>query len=182
MVDPKDLVFIDESGANLMMCRQYARAIGGDRVKCPKPFNRGSRYSIIGAITHEEIIAAMYGEWSTNGDIFLEFLKHCLCPKLEPRHKVILDNVSFHKLNAAVELIESTGAEVIYLPPYSPELSPIENMWSKIKTSLRAFAARTNDDFQNAIKVAFMAVQSDDLKNWFEYCGYKGRRESLPLS
>ena len=173
MVNPKDLVFIDESGANLMMCRQYARAVGGDRVKCPKPFNRGSKYSIIGAITHKEIIAAMYGEWSTNGDIFLEFLQHSLCQKLGPRHKVILDNVSFHKLNAAVALIESTGAEVIYLPPYSPELSPIENMWSKIKTSLRAFAARTNDDFQQAIKTAFISVQGDDLTNWFEYCGYK---------
>jgi transposase len=156
-----------------MMCRQYARAFGGERVKCPKPFNRGSRYSIIGAITSEEIIAAMYGEWSTNGDIFLEFLEHSLCPKLEPRHKVILDNVSFHKINAAVELIESTGAEIIYLPPYSPEFSPIENMWSKIKTSLRGFAAKTNDEFQKAIMVAFKAIKSSDLENWFEHCGYK---------
>lgn len=156
-----------------MMCRQYARAFGGERVKCPKPFNRGSRYSIIGAITHEEIIAAMYGEWSTDGDIFLEFLQQSLCPKLKPNHKVILDNVSFHKINAAVALIESTGAEVIYLPPYSPEFSPIENMWSKIKSSLRAFAAKTNDEFQKAIMIAFKSINSSNLKNWFEHCGYK---------
>lgn len=151
-----------------MMCRQYARAIGGTRVKFAAPFRRGSRYSIIGAITHEEIIAAMYGEWSTNGDIFLGFLKHNLCPKLKPRHKVILDNISFHKINSVVALIKQTGAEVIYLPPYSPELSPIENMWSKIKTSLRAFAARTNDEFSQAIMVAFKSIKNSDLQQFPE--------------
>ena len=156
-----------------MMCRQYARAFGGKRVKCPKPFRRETKYSIIGAITSEEVIASMYGEWSTNGDIFLDFLEQVLCPKLEARHKVILDNVSFHKINLAIKLIENTGAEVIYLPPYSPEFSPIENMWSKIKTSLRAFAAKTNDEFQKAISVAFKSIKSKDLKNRYEYCGYK---------
>jgi transposase len=172
VINAKDLVFIDESGANLKMYQSYARALGGERVKMPSPFNPGKRFSLIGAICHERILAAMYGEWSTNTDIFIEFLDNYLCPELKPTHKVVLDNVAFHKGELVKNKIEATGAELIFLPPYSPEFSPIENMWSKIKTSLRKFSARTVEEFHQAVSFAFKEIKNLDLVSWFKHCGY----------
>ena len=169
----KKLIFIDESGANLAMCRNYARAIGGDRIKMPKPFNRGSNFSIIGAIGFDKIIAALYGEWATDGEIFLTFINECLVPHLKPYHIVILDNISFHKIRDVQKAIEATGAKVEYLPGYSPDFSPIENMWSKIKTILRKISPRTSKQFKSAIAKSFKAITKNDLKAWYEYCGYQ---------
>ncbi len=154
------------------MHQAYARALGGQRIKMPVPFNRGTKYSLIGAITYNKVLAAMYGEWATNGEIFNEFLENYLCPKLKPYHKVVLDNVSFHKTESARKNIEKTGAQVIFLPPYSPELTPIENMWSKVKIILRKLAARSPKDFHNAISVAFKSISKNNLLAWFQHCGY----------
>lgn len=168
-----DLIFIDESGANLSMCRKYARAIGGKRVKYACPYSRGNKHSIIGAVSASGVEAALYGEWSTNGDIFLDFVKKLLVPRLDRRKIVIMDNVGFHKVVGVREAIEETGAILFYLPPYSPDLSPIENMWSKIKSLLRKFSPRTRSQFKKVIRVAFESVSKKDLMSWFKHCGYK---------
>jgi transposase len=172
VVNAKDLVFIDESGANLKMYQPYARAFAGGRIKMPSPCNPGKKFSLIGAVCYDKVLTAMYGEWATNTEIFMEFLDNYLCPVLKPSHKVVLDNISFHKNEMVKNKIEATGAEIIFLPPYSPDFSPIENMWSKIKTTLRKLAARTIDEFHKAISFAFKGINDSDLISWFEHCGY----------
>ncbi len=154
------------------MYLNYARALGGERIKMPSPFNPGRRFSMIGAVCYSKILTAMYGEWSTNTEIFIEFLDNYLCPELKPFHKVVLDNVKFHKNELVKNKIEATGAEVIYLPPYSPEFSPIENMWSKIKATLRKLSARTVEEFHKAVSFAFKDINKSDLISWFKHCGY----------
>jgi Transposase and inactivated derivatives len=166
------LIFIDESGANLSFCRGYARAIGGDRVKYACPYPRGNKYTMIGAISVVAVEAALYGEWSANGEIFLEFVKRQLVPRLSNRKVVIVDNVSFHKVVGVKEAIEATGAHLFYLPPYSPDLSPIELMWSKVKSVLKKISPRTKPQFKKAIREAFAEIAGKDLVSWFKHCGY----------
>jgi transposase len=168
----EDLIFIDESGANLSFCRGYARAIGGKRVKYACPYPRGNKYTMISAISVASIKAALYGEWSADGEIFLEFVKKQLVPQLNIGNVVIVDNVSFHKVAGVKEVIEETGAHLFFLPPYSPDLSPIEMMWSKIKSFLRKISPRTKDQFKKAIRMAFEGIVASDLVSWFKHCGY----------
>jgi len=123
------LVFLDESGANLGM----TRVEGGRRAKMPKPFDTMKQFSIIGAVSLTEIVVMMYVASAVNGNIFKEYIEQLLVPKLRRGQFLILDNVSFHKSKELIQLIEQTGAKVVFLPPYSPDLSPIEKMWSKIK-------------------------------------------------
>jgi len=154
------------------MAPRYGRAISSERVFIPVPYQRGCQITMMGAISVEKIEAAMYGDWSANGDIFLNFLERWLCPILHDEHVVVMDNVRFHQVTGVEELIKSKGARVVYLPPYSPELNPIEEMWSKIKFILRKLSARTFLDFKHAIKIAFESVNSNDLTGWFRHAGY----------
>jgi transposase len=166
------LIFLDESGANLQMAPLYGRGHGSERVAEAVPFNRGNRFTMLSAISFEKVEAALYGEWAANGEIFLNFINKSLRPVLKSRHVVIMDNVAFHQVVGVKEAIESTGARLIYLPPYSPDLNPIEQMWGKIKTCLRKESARTLDKFAPAIKTAFMSIRPIDLTNWYKHCGY----------
>jgi len=168
----RNLIFLDESGANLRMAPLYGRAKGGERVVDAVPFNRGHRITMLSAISFEKVEAALYGKWAADGNIFLNFIVKCLCPILQKRHIVIMDNVAFHQVCGVREAIEATGAKLIYLPPYSPDLNPIEQMWGKVKNCLRKESARTLDKFAIAIKVAFMNIKSADLTNWYNHCGY----------
>lgn len=177
----KSLIFIDESGANLRMSSSYARAEGSKRIKMPIPFEHGPQFSMIGAISVNQVEAALYGEWATNGDIFHAFIEHNLLRRLKPKHTVIMDNVKFHLQARIRETIESTGAKIIFLPPYSPDLNPIENMWSKIKNTLRKLAPRTIRNFKKCIKIAFNEISKTDLVEWFKHCGYKGGLIGIPL-
>jgi transposase len=177
----KDLIFIDESGANLRMTTAYARIEGGKRIKMPVPFDHGPQFSMIGAISINKIEAALYGEWATNGEIFFTFIERSLLPQLKPKHIVIMDNVKFHLQTRIKEAIESRGAKIIFLPPYSPDLNPIENMWSKIKNTLRKLMPRTTRAFKKAIRIAFEEINKLDLVGWFKHCGYKGGLSRIPL-
>jgi len=154
------------------MCRDYARAVGGSRIKMPKPFIRGNNISIISAISFEKVITALYGEWATDGEIFLTFIENCLVPHLKSGHVVIMDNIAFHKTDAVKNAIEKTGAILEYLPGYSPDFSPIENMWSKIKTILRRIMPRTINQFKSAISESFESITQKDLHEWYRHCGY----------
>jgi len=154
------------------MARERGRCFSGSRLFCPRPYHRGNKYSIISAISPKKIVASIYCEGSVDGELYSGFIEKCLAPELTENHKLILDNVAFHKVKNAENLIKATGAEIIYLPPYSPDLSPIELMWSKIKALLKKNAARTAETFLEAISSAFHAVNPDDLANWFKHCGY----------
>lgn len=166
------LVFIDQSGAHLGYDRDYARIIGGGRIEDNKPYIRNSLYTMISAISSQRVHAAMYGEWSANGEIFTAFIRDELVPTLTHQHIVLMDNVSFHKVKAISPLIEATGAKLVYLPAYSPDFNPIEQMWSKIKSILKKLKPRTKAQFKRAIKIAFESVNASDLEGWFAHCGY----------
>jgi transposase len=166
------LIFIDESGARLTLDLLYGRAQGGQRVNASKPYRRGQTLSIIGAVSLEGVVAAMYGEWATDGAAFLCFIRTLLVPHLRRGHIVIMDNVRFHKLQEVNEIIERTGARLLFVPPYSPDLSPIELMWSKLKQYLRKPAARTLGRFHQAPLEAFGTLTDYDFEEWFSHCGY----------
>lgn len=163
---------IDEAGANLGMVTDYSRAIGGDRAKAPKPFVVGEKFSIIGAISMIGIVAVMYVELAVNRDIFLSYVEQLLLPKLKSGQYVILDNARIHKSDEIVNLIEGVGAKVVFLPPYSPDLSPIEKMWSKVKEILKRLMPRTKADFHDALAMALDSVNDEDCEEWFDACGY----------
>lgn len=171
-INPDDLVFLDESGANLGMTSDYARVEGGERAKMPKPFDTGEPFSIIGAVSLTGIVAMMYVASAVNGNIFKAYIEQLLIPKLRRGQFLILDNVSFHKSKELIELIERTGAKVVFLPPYSPDLSPIEKMWSKIKEILKRKKARSKAEFHNALLEAITSVNDEDFEEWYESCGY----------
>ncbi len=167
-----DLIFIDETGATLNMTTSYARAESGKRVHMPAPFNKGITLSIIGAISASNVEAALYGEWATNGLIFETFIETQLLPTLSTKNIVIMDNVKFHGSEKVKSLIESVGARILFLPPYSPDLNPIEPMWSKLKNVLCSEEPRTLGEFQKSIKGAFQEITKSDLIGWYEHCGY----------
>ena len=170
-IDPLDIIVLDESGANLGMSSDYARSEGGTRAKAPKPHDTGEKFSIIAAISISAILAMRYITGAVDGNVFVAFIKE-LTAKLKIGQYVVMDNVSFHKQEIIKSLIESVGAKVVFLPPYSPELSPIEKMWSKIKDSLKRSKARTSAQFHNALASAAHAVNEDDLHGWYAECGY----------
>src|SRR5262245_21162812 len=127
--DPSNFVFLDEAGASTAMNSDYGRAAGGKRLKMPKPMTHGEKFSMISAISIVGIMALTYCKDAVNGNIFTTFIKKFLLSKLRPGYIVFLDNIKFHKIGKVKELIESVGARLVFLPPYSPDFSPIENMW-----------------------------------------------------
>lgn len=171
-IEPSDIIVLDEAGADLGMVTNYSRAEGGDRASAPKPFIVGERFSIIGAISMIGIVAMMYVELAVNADIFISYIEQLLLPKLKPGQYVIMDNARIHKSHTIVDLIESVGAKVVFLPPYSPDLSPIEKMWSKVKDVLKRLIPRTKADFHEALAIALDSVNEDDCWEWFDACGY----------
>ena len=168
----KDLIFIDESGVNLALVRLRARSPKGQRAHGQRPQKRGKNVSMIGAIGLEGVIAQLPLLGAVDGLLFEAFVAQKLVPKLWKGACVILDNCPIHKGATIAALIHSAGAEVIFLPPYSPEFSPIENCWSKIKSVLRSLQARTYPELATAIEQAFAQVSLKDIRSWFTHCCY----------
>jgi len=167
------LVFIDESGAKTNMTRLYGRAKSGQRVVDNVPVGHWCTTTMISSVRLDGSTACMVVDGATNKEVFQAYVQHILLPTLKPGDIVILDNLSAHKNQETRDLIESVGAELWFLPPYSPDLNPIEKMWSKIKSILRALKARTEKTLINAIAKALEVVTASDAKGWFESCGYR---------
>lgn len=170
--DPKDFVFLDEAGANTSMVNDYGRTEGGKRLKMPKPTEHGKKFSMIGGISMVGIMALTYCKDAVDGNVFITFIKKFLLRKLRSGHIVFLDNIKFHKIGEVRELIESVGAKLVFLPPYSPDFSPIENMWSKIKHFIKKLMPRTEEEFHSALCSALNELDDDDFEGWYEHCGY----------
>lgn len=168
----QDLVFIDETGLNLAMNRHYARAKKGKRAYGKSPYNRGSNVTLIGAIALSGFLAPFTFEGWTDKDAFLIYVKEILVPQLWPGAWVIMDNLSAHKAVEVREAIESAGARVEFLSPYSPDFNPIENCWSKVKEFLRSCESRTYTELDLAITEAINLVTEKDLIGWFTHCCY----------
>jgi transposase len=172
-VDPRRLVFLDESGVTTEMTRRYGRAERGARVCEGAPGGHWRTITLLGAITIDGMLATMTIESPTDGDVFLAYLEQVLCPRLRPGQIVVMDNLSAHKHAQVRMLIEQTGAELLYLPPYSPDFNPIEKCWAKIKECLRAAKARLLDALNQAITTALATVTAQNSAAWFRHCGYR---------
>jgi transposase len=166
------LIFLDESGVTTSMTRLYARCLGGQRIHEATPGGHWKIMTILGAISTRGMIATMTIEEATDTEIFLAYLEHVLCPQLRPGDVVVMDNLSSHKVTGVRESIEATGAELLYLPPYSPDLNPIEKAWSKLKQLLRSAKARTSEALHQAITELLPQITPDNAQAWFRLTGY----------
>jgi transposase len=166
-IDLDRLIFLDESGVSTQMTRLYARSKGGARIHETTPDGRWKILTILGAISTRGMIATMTIEAATDREIFLAYLDEVLCPKLQPGDVVVMDNLSSHKVQGVRERIEAAGAQLLYLPPYSPDLNPIEKAWAKLKQLLRTAKARTKEDLDQAIAELLPLLTADDARAWF---------------
>lgn len=166
------LVCLDESGAKTNMTRLRGRARGGQRCVDHAPNGHWTTTTMLSAIRADGSTASMTIEGATSGEVFRAYVEKVLAPTLRPGDIVILDNLSAHKDAEALQHIQAAGATVRPLPPYSPDLNPIEQMWSKIKEHLRNAKARTKQTLDEAIANAFATVTKQDAQHWFENCGY----------
>jgi transposase len=149
------------------MTRTYARAPRGQRVQDAVPGGHWKMLTILGALSHSGMLAVMTVEAATDREVFLTYLDQVLCPKLRAGHVVVMDNLSAHKVAGVRERIERTGAELLYLPPYSPDLNPIEKAWSKLKEKLRAAQARSVQALDQAIEHLLPTISAHDAQAWF---------------
>ncbi len=148
------------------MTRLYGRARKGQRIRDRVPGGHWKILTILGAMDHTGMLATMTVESATDGDVFLAFLDQVLCPKLRAGHVVVMDNLSAHKVDGVRQRIEACGASLLYLPPYSPDLNPIEKAWSKLKARLRALAARAIPQLEHATAQALQSITTHDAKAW----------------
>ena len=165
-IAPEDLIYLDESGVSTQMTRLYARTFGGGRVHDTVPGGHWKMLTILGAMDANGIFAAMTVEAATDREVFLAYLDQVLCPKLRPGHVVVMDNLSAHKVDGVRERIEAPGASLLYLPPYSPDLNPIEKLWAKLKQGLRARGARTVTALDQAITNLLPTITPQDASAW----------------
>jgi transposase len=176
------LVFVDESGFHTSMTRLRARAPKGERAYAKVPRNRGKNTTLIAAITLEGAMveeAAMAVEGATNAQVFEIYVEHFLAPSLWEGQVVVMDKLGAHRTERVRELIEARGAELVFLPSYSPDLSPIEEAFSKIKAIVRKVEARTREALVEAIAEALRVVTPEDAAGWFRHCGYNVEAQSL---
>jgi transposase len=178
-LDPKRLVFVDECSTNIALTTLYARAPRGERVYGEVPRNWGKNITLICSLSTEGIGAAMSVEGATDGVAFQTYVEHFLAPTLKEGQIVVMDNLQVHKSKQVRELIEARGAEVLFLPPYSPDFSPIEETFSKVKGILRKLGARTYEALMEASGQALDAVSWRDAVGWFKHCGYNVAPHSL---
>lgn len=170
---PERLVFIDEAGAHVSMTPTHGWAPRGERLHDHVPRNRGTVTTMLGALTIGGLEAVMTVEGSTNSEVFHAFITQVLAPRLNYGDVVVLDNVSAHKNSRTKEFLQGLGVEMVFLPPYSPDMNPIEECWSKVKAALRRLEARTVELLDSAIAAAADAVRPEDAAGWFAHAGYR---------
>lgn len=166
------LKFIDESGTQLNLTRRYGWAPTDERVVDSVPENHGRNLTTVAALGLAGVAAPLVFEGAMTGAIFRTYVEQNLAPTLQSEDVVILDNLPAHKVNGVVELIQARGAQVVFLPPDSPDLNPIELCWSKIKSALRKAKARTRAALIDALAQALRSVSLTDIAHWFAHRGY----------
>ena len=171
-VRPEDVVVLDEFGATTQMTRSSGRCPAGERLVAPVPHGHWKVLTTIAAMTVDGMLAAVTVDAATDADVFRAFVRDALVPALRPGQLVVMDNLSSHKAAGVAELIEAAGCRVRYLPPYSPDLNPIENAFSKIKGWLKHLAARTVEALGRAVQDAVARVTGSDALGFFRHCGY----------
>ena len=172
-VDASRLVVVDECGANIALTPIYARAPQGQRAHGSVPRNRGKNTTLLASLSLSGIGASLIIEGAVNTPIFEAYVEHILAPSLVAGQIVVLDNLSVHKGARVRQLIEARGCELLFLPAYSPDYSPIEETFSKLKAFLRRVGARTHEALQEAMGQALETVTAADALGWFTHCGYQ---------
>lgn len=171
-VAPQKLKFLDESGVTTQMTRLWGRAPRGERVQEATPDGRWQVLTTLGTMSLRGMEAVMTVASATDGDVFHAYVEQVLCVTLQAGDVVVMDNLSAHKVAGIRELMAARGAQPVYLPPYSPDLNPIEQAWSKFKQFLRTAKARTAEALDQAITEALKTITADNAQAWFRHCGY----------
>ena len=167
------LVFLDESGVNTDLTRLYGRALSSQRAVDHAPLNTPQTTTVLSSIRLDGEKAFTTYQGGTTGERFVQYLKKTLLPTLRPGDIVVMDNMRSHHVKAVREILEAKGMKVLYLPPYSPDLNPIEKMWSKMKAILRRWKIRCLEQLPDAIERALACVSQLDCLHWFlasDYC------------
>ena len=171
-MDVEKLVFIDETGAATNMTRRYGRAPKGCRCIDSAPLGDWETTTFIAGLRHHQLTAPMVLDGPMDGELFLAWVNQFLCPTLRAGDIVILDNLSSHKVEGVQQAISAVGAMVLYLPPYSPDLNPIEKLFSKLKSLLRKAATRATEDLWKEIGRLLDTITADECANYFASSGY----------
>ena len=166
------LVFADESGANTTMSRLYGRCPVGQRLVAAVPQGHYQTSTLIAAVRLRGACAPWLFDGPMDGEMFLAWVRQGLVPTLRRWDVVILDNLATHKVAGVRQAIERAGAQLLYLPPYSPDFNPIENLWSKVKQILRRHAPHTADELLQAAASAFAAISAADCRGFFLHAQY----------
>ena len=168
----RKLWFLDETGVNLSLARSFGRAFGGQRAMGNVPKNYGSGVTVLGAMRDDGQLATLEVHGATDELVMLAFIREILTPVLKKGDLVVMDNLTSHKTQQVQQAFAELEVEVLYLPPYSPDLNPSEKMWSKVKALLRSAEARTFEQLIPAIAAALARVTAQDALGWFASCGY----------
>jgi len=171
-VDANHLVIVDETGSNIGLTPLYARAPQGQRAYGSIPRKRGKNTTLLASLSLQGMGAAMILEGATDALAFEIYVEQMLAPSLEPGQIVVMDNLSSHIGPAVREAIQARGCRLLFLPAYSPDLSPIEEAFSKLKAFLRRVGARTRQDLYQALSQALEVITPQDALGWFTHCGY----------
>jgi len=166
------MIFIDETWAKTNMTRSRGRAPAGERLLARIPFGHWKTTTLIAALDNNGVRCSTVVDGAVNGDVFEAFVKQVLLPQLKPGDLVVLDNLSSHRRQSIQLLIESAGAGLRFLPPYSPDLNPIEMVFAKVKQLLRSLACRTRDALWQTMQSVLDQVTASDAANCFRHCGY----------
>jgi transposase len=170
-------VFLDESGAATNRTRRHGRAPRGERIAAAVPHGHWKVVTLTAAVRLGGVGPCLAFDGATDAACFETYVERCLAPSLRASDIVVMDNLSCHKTAEVERLIRSTGAAMRYLPAYSPDLNPIEPLFSKLKEFLRSAAARTVDALIDAMGEALRAVTTGDILGWFKHCGYRYKQE-----
>jgi transposase len=176
-LDARRLIFIDETWAKTNMTRLRGRAPLGDRLIAKTPHGHWKTTTLIAALGLKGVRCSTLVDGAVEAEVFEAFVEQVLVPELRPGDVVIMDNLSSHKRARTRELIEAAGAELIYLPPYSPDLNPIEMVFAKVKQALRSLACRTGEALWGAMQSVLDRVTTTDAANCFRHCGYSLQAE-----
>ena len=166
------MVFLDETGLKTNMTRLYGRAYQGERCYDTAPCGHWESFTILGSVRLDGSTESVVFEGAVDRKIFDEYIKEFLAPTLRPGDIIIMDNLKAHKSELAKQIVETCQASILFLPAYSPDLNPIEKMWSKIKQILRGIKARTDDELLAGVGKALDRVSVADAEGWFTSCGY----------
>jgi transposase len=177
-VEPERLVFVDEMGTNTSLSPIYGWSKKGERAHCSVPRNRGKITTVLSSMSVEGMGPSLAVEGASTALVFEAYVERVLAPTLRKGQVVVMDNLSAHKGERVKQLIEGLGCELVYLPPYSPDLDPIEEAF-KMKDLIRKAEARTKEALLEAIGAATSALSARDARGYFEHCGYCASVQSL---